>query len=177
MQLKDKIAVVTGAASGIGREIARTFAREGASIAIADLDHAGARRTAAELERDGARAIALTVDVTSEAQVDAAMARVVESFGRIDVLAETCCPPSWVPYHRTACRLTRLTWPPLLVFGSARTAVARHQGSAAIIPPDAVRHYCLRRTTAPLLACAAASVSRTFVIPGGRFDVRCARRP
>ncbi len=86
MQLKNKVAVVTGAASGIGRQIARTFARAGASIAIADLDHAGARRAAAELERDGARAIALAMDVTSEAQVDEAMARVVEAFGRIDVL-------------------------------------------------------------------------------------------
>jgi 3-hydroxybutyrate dehydrogenase len=86
MQLKDKVAVITGAASGIGREIARTFAHAGAAIAIADLDHAGAQRAAAELERDGARAIALAVDVTSEAQVDEAMARVVEAFGRIDVL-------------------------------------------------------------------------------------------
>ncbi len=86
MQLKDKVAVVTGAAGGIGRQIARTFARAGASIAIADLDHAGAQRAAAELERDGARAIALAMDVTSEAQVDEAMARVVEAFGRIDVL-------------------------------------------------------------------------------------------
>jgi len=86
MQLKDKVAVVTGAASGIGKEIARTFARAGASIAIADLDHAGAQRAAAELNRDGGRAIALSVDVTSEAQVDEAMARVVEAFGRIDVL-------------------------------------------------------------------------------------------
>ncbi len=86
MQLKDKVAVVTGAASGIGREIARTFAHAGAAIAIADLDHAGAQRAAAELERDGARAIALAVDVTSETQVDEAMARVVEAFGRIDVL-------------------------------------------------------------------------------------------
>ncbi len=86
MPLKDKVAVVTGAAGGIGKQIARTFARAGASIAIADLDHAGAQRAAAELERDGARAIAVAVDVTSEAQVDVAMARVVEAFGRIDVL-------------------------------------------------------------------------------------------
>ena len=86
MRLKDQVAIVTGAASGIGKEIARTFSRAGAKLAIADLDDAGAHLTAAELNRDGGQAIALQVDVTDEAQVDAAMARVVENFGRIDVL-------------------------------------------------------------------------------------------
>jgi 3-hydroxybutyrate dehydrogenase len=86
MRLKDNVAVVTGAASGIGKEIARTFSRAGAKLAIADLDHAGAQLAAAELNREGGQAIALPVDVTNEAQVDAAVARVVENFGRIDVL-------------------------------------------------------------------------------------------
>ena len=86
MRLKDKVAVVTGAASGIGKEIARTFSRAGAKIAIADIDAAGAARVAAELNGEGAQAIALGVDVTSEAQVDAAMIAVVEAFGRIDIL-------------------------------------------------------------------------------------------
>ena len=85
-RLKDQVAVVTGAASGIGKEIARTFARAGAKLAIFDLDAAGAERTALDLNRAGGRAIAVATDVTSEAQVDAGMATVVAAFGRIDVL-------------------------------------------------------------------------------------------
>jgi 3-hydroxybutyrate dehydrogenase len=86
MQLTDKVAMVTGAASGIGREIALTFARAGARLAIADLDRAGADRTAADIRREGGVAVGVAVDVTSEAQVDAAMAQVIAAFGRIDVL-------------------------------------------------------------------------------------------
>jgi 3-hydroxybutyrate dehydrogenase len=86
MRLKDKAAVVTGAASGIGREIARTFARAGAKVAIADIDGAGAQLVAEEFKREGLHAIAVSMDVTSESLVDAGMRSVVEAFGRIDVL-------------------------------------------------------------------------------------------
>jgi 3-hydroxybutyrate dehydrogenase len=86
MRLKDKVAVVTGAASGIGREIARTFARAGAKLAIADIDAAGAHLVAEELNREGAQSIAVDMDVTDEAQVEAGMSTVIEAFERIDVL-------------------------------------------------------------------------------------------
>ena len=86
MRLKDKVAVVTGAASGIGEEIARTFSRAGARLVIADLDIGGADRVAAELNRDGGEAIAVAMDVTSEVQGAAGMGRAAEVFGRIDVL-------------------------------------------------------------------------------------------
>ena len=86
MRLKDKVAVVTGAASGIGKEIADTFAREGAKIAIADLNQKGADAAAAELAGTDRRAIGVAMDVTNEAQVVAGMAKVVDAFGRIDIL-------------------------------------------------------------------------------------------
>ncbi len=69
MLLKDKVAFITGSASGIGREIAVVFAREGAKIVIADLNKEAAEATAAELAATGAQAIGVTVDsVTSEDQ-------------------------------------------------------------------------------------------------------------
>jgi 3-hydroxybutyrate dehydrogenase len=86
MRLENQVAVITGAASGIGREIANTFAGAGARIAILDLDADGADRAALAINRAGGRAIAMAVDVTSEAQVDAAMASVLEAFGTLDVL-------------------------------------------------------------------------------------------
>jgi 3-hydroxybutyrate dehydrogenase len=86
MQLKDKVAVVTGAASGIGKEIARTFAAAGASVVIADLNATAAHATAEELDRSGRRSIAVAMDVTSESDVESGIAAVVSAFGRIDVL-------------------------------------------------------------------------------------------
>ena len=86
MRLKDKVAIVTGAASGIGKEIATVFAREGAKVAIADLAPAAAEATAAALKKSGATAMAVAMDVTDEAQVSAGVAAVVEAWGGIDIL-------------------------------------------------------------------------------------------
>jgi 3-hydroxybutyrate dehydrogenase len=85
MRLKDKVAVVTGAASGIGKEIARTYAREGARIVIADLNEKAASAAAAEIGGPK-NAIGVMMDVTKEDQVERGMARSIEQFGRIDVL-------------------------------------------------------------------------------------------
>ena len=86
MNLKGKVAVVTGAASGIGREIASTFARAGAAVVIADLNGEAAQAAAEELTHAGSQALGLAMDVTSEPEVDAAMAVAVKTFGRIDIL-------------------------------------------------------------------------------------------
>jgi 3-hydroxybutyrate dehydrogenase len=86
MRLQDKVAIVTGAASGIGKGIATLFAREGAKVGIADLNQKGADAVARELDATGERAIGVAMDVTDERQVDAGTARVVETFGALDVL-------------------------------------------------------------------------------------------
>ncbi|WP_085120693.1 3-hydroxybutyrate dehydrogenase [Tistlia consotensis] len=85
MRMQGKVAVVTGAASGIGKEIARTFVREGARVAIADLNQQGADATAEELGGAGVAA-GVAMDVTDEQQVEAGIAKSLEVFGRIDVL-------------------------------------------------------------------------------------------
>ena len=85
MLLENKVAIVTGAASGIGKDIAILFAREGARVVIADLNQEGADAVAAEL--GGAkRAIGVAVDVTNEAQVEACVAKTIGAFDRLDIL-------------------------------------------------------------------------------------------
>ncbi|MBR0682477.1 3-hydroxybutyrate dehydrogenase [Roseomonas eburnea] len=85
MRLKDKVAIVTGSASGIGKEIAKTFVREGAKVVIADLNLDAAGATAQELGGDGV-ALAVAMDVTNEAAVDAGVAETVKTFGGVDIL-------------------------------------------------------------------------------------------
>src|SRR5580765_7870231 len=86
MKLHDKVAIVTGAASGIGKEIALRYAREGAKVAIADLNMQSAQAVADEITRDGGKALAVAMDVTNEAQVNAAVAAVVRAWDGVDVL-------------------------------------------------------------------------------------------
>jgi 3-hydroxybutyrate dehydrogenase len=84
--LAGKVAVVTGAASGIGKEIARTLAAAGAKVAIADLNIAGAQAVADEIIASGGTAVGVAMDVTDEDAVNAGIAGVVDQFGPVDIL-------------------------------------------------------------------------------------------
>jgi len=86
MKLKDRTAIVTGAASGIGKAIASLYAREGAAVAIADLNKEAAEATARELQTAGGRAMGVAMDVTRESDVNAGVAAVVGAFGGVDIL-------------------------------------------------------------------------------------------
>ena len=84
MRLKDKVTIVTGAASGFGAEIARQYAKEGAKVAVADINEAGAKDVAASI---GPNALAVKCDVTQRADIDALVKATREAFGgRIDVV-------------------------------------------------------------------------------------------
>jgi 3-oxoacyl-[acyl-carrier protein] reductase len=85
-KLDGRVAIVTGAASGIGRGIAEAFAEEGATVAIADKNEQGAQTVADGIAGCGGRAIAVQVDVTDEAFVGAMVERVLADLGRIDIL-------------------------------------------------------------------------------------------
>mgnify|MGYP001392253679 FL=1 len=84
-QLADKVTIITGAGSGIGRGIARAFAREGAILVLAGRTQASLEATAAELPQD-TTALIVPTDVTDERQVRALFSQTVEAFGRVDVL-------------------------------------------------------------------------------------------
>jgi 3-oxoacyl-[acyl-carrier protein] reductase len=86
MQLKDKVALVTGAAQGIGAAVARAFAREGARVALADLAAERVDGVAAELRAAGADALGVGGDVAKRDDVEAIVTRVQARFGRVDIL-------------------------------------------------------------------------------------------
>lgn len=86
MMLEKKIAVVTGGAQGIGREIALLFAREGADVALLDRDAEALEKTRAEAEALGRRALAIVVDVSRADETQQAVNKIIDSMGRIDIL-------------------------------------------------------------------------------------------
>ena len=86
MMLKDKVALVTGAAQGIGKAIAIRLAKEGANVVICDMNEAQAQQTAAEIVSLGVKAVSYKVNVTQEKEAQACVDKVIDTLGRIDIL-------------------------------------------------------------------------------------------
>jgi 3-oxoacyl-[acyl-carrier protein] reductase len=89
MKLKDKIAIVTGGAKGMGKEFSLAFAREGAHVVVCARTLSALESVAAEIRKIGCKALPLSMDVTNEKSVESAVRRTVDEFGRIDILANT----------------------------------------------------------------------------------------
>jgi len=86
MRLQDKVAIVTGAGSGVGKAVALRYAREGAQVVVAEIQPATGEKTTAEITAAGGRAVFLRTDTSSLKDIDALVAGTVRAFGRVDIL-------------------------------------------------------------------------------------------
>lgn len=102
-----KVVIVTGSGSGIGRETALAFAREGAAVVAADIDTAAAEHTVAQMADQGGRGTACTVDVADEAAVSAMVDLAARTYGRLDVLHNNAY---WAPLNRSVTETSRPEW-------------------------------------------------------------------
>jgi len=127
MQLENKVAVITGAASGIGKEIARTFAQAGATVVIADYNVTAAQEAAKELGSSGPRTLAVAMDVTSESDVESGIAEVIAAYGRIDVLVSNAGIQIVAPLDQ-------------LAYGDWKRLLAIHLDGAFLTTRAALRH-------------------------------------
>ena len=141
MRLQNKVAIVTGSASGIGQAIACKFAAEGAAVTIDYVGSAGAGPTnemIQGIERDGGRAIAVDADVSQQDQVRNLVARTVEAFGRLDIMVNNAGIEHDVPFLDTSLDLWNkiiavdLTGPFLCSQESARQMVKQGEGGRII---------------------------------------------
>lgn len=135
MRLQGKTALVTGAASGFGKGIAETFAREGAKVAVVDLNEAGAQAVAAEL---GGDAIAIACDVSKGDQVEAAVQAARAAFGRLDIVVNNA---GWTNPNRPLMETDEATYRKILdinvmsIFHMTKSCVPvwRDQGGGVMI--------------------------------------------
>ncbi len=86
MEFADKVVIVTGGGQGMGEKIAMTFAKEGASVAVLDLNLDTAKAVADQIKADGGKSLAIKTDVGKKAEVDAAIKQVLDTFGTVDIL-------------------------------------------------------------------------------------------
>ena len=125
--LSGKVALVTGSASGIGRDIAETYAQAGAAVGIADIDIKAAQQTVEAIEKAGGKALAIEMDVTSEDAVNTGVQQLVDSFGSIDILVSNAGIQIIDPIHKMA-------------FADWKKMLAIHLDGAFLTTQAAIKH-------------------------------------
>jgi meso-butanediol dehydrogenase/(S,S)-butanediol dehydrogenase/diacetyl reductase len=179
MRMKDKIVLVSGAASGIGEASAKTYAREGASVVVADMNVEGGERVVREIREAGGVAEFIQVNVLEIADIEKMVAFTVEKFGRIDVLHNNA-------QTTAAGRIGDITledWKRAIDGGltsywyASKLAVAHmlRQGGGAIVNTASVSGVAGDFGLGPYNAAKAGvvNISRVFGIEYGRKNIRC----
>ena len=139
MRLEDKVAIVTGASSGFGRATAVRFAQEGARVVIADLDEAGGKETARQVAAAGGEAELAIGDIAALAGARSAVARALESFGRLDVLvnnagiAQTDARDTWDASEETWDRVIRVNLRSVYACSKAAIPAMLERGSGSVV--------------------------------------------
>lgn len=110
MKLKDRVAIVTGSGSGIGRAIGLAMAREGARVAVVDLNEGGAQETVKEIQKEGGQAHAYKADITKKAQIEAMVADVIKRWGTVHILVNNAGWDKVEPFVQS----TEETWDKVL---------------------------------------------------------------
>lgn len=178
MRVKDKVAVITGAGSGIGRATALLFAREGARVLVADLDGAAARRVAAEITDLGGQARSETVDVSVEEQAQHMVARAMQHWRRVDILVNNAAS-----FHHVRVEdATRADWDKVLGVNVAGTSfcsrysveVMKAQGGGAIVNVASINGLIAMPDWLTYNASKAAVVemSKSMAMDLGPFNIR-----
>jgi NAD(P)-dependent dehydrogenase (short-subunit alcohol dehydrogenase family) len=178
MKLKDKVAIVTGAGSGIGKGIATVFFREGAKVVVADWDEQAGKKTAEEIRRSGGDAFFVKCDVSKEEQVKATIQTTVAKYGRINVLVNN----AGIGVYKTVLDTTSEEWDRCLavnlkgVFLCSKYAIPhiKAAGGGAIVNIASVHSYQNVGGTAPYAASKAGVVAltRVMAIDYGRDKIR-----
>jgi len=178
VKLKEKVAIVTGAAKGIGRGIATVFFQEGAKLVIADWDEEAGKKTADEIRRSGGHAFFVKCDVSNEEQVKAMIRETVTKYGRINVLVNN----AGIGVYKTVLDTTSEEWDRCLavnlkgVFLCSKYAIPhiKAAGGGAIVNIASVHSYQNVGGTAPYAASKAGVVAltRVMAIDYGRDKIR-----